>query len=442
MFLKSRRISPFLIILLGFLAVILAGTFLLMLPLSSQTHQFSSFPDALFTSTSAVCVTGLIVQDTATYWSTFGQAVIIILIQTGGIGVITAAVFVALISGKKIGLYQRNLMQEAMNAPYIGGIVKLTKFILTCTFSIELCGAAIMAPVFIRDFGIKKGLWYSVFHSISAFCNAGFDLMGVREKYSSLTSYVGNPVINLTISGLIIVGGIGFFTWKDIAAHGIHVKRYRLQTKLILIVTSVLILVPTICFYFFEFRDGPVGTRILESLFQAVSPRTAGFNTVPLDKMTDSGQFITIILMLIGGAPGSTAGGMKVTTAAILFITMAACLQKKDNSTCFGRRIEMDALKSAVTVFSIYIIMFCTGAMIISTVEGLPLISCMYETASALDTVGLTLGLTPKLGMVSRTILVLYMYLGRVGIMTLAYAIKPTKAPTPAKFPAEKIMIG
>lgn len=440
-FLFKKHISSFRVILVGFMLVILTGTLLLMTPLASQARVWTSFIDALFTSTSAVCVTGLVVHDTGTYWSMFGQVIILLLIQIGGIGVVTAAVSIALYSGQKIGLMQRSIMQDAISAPQVGGIVRLTGFIIKGTALFEGAGALIMAPTFIHDFGFLKGIWYAIFHSISAFCNAGFDLIGVRHPFSSLTTYVSNPVINITIMALIIIGGIGFLTWEDIMKFGRHFRRYRLQTKIILTSTAVLIIVPTIYFYFGEFTTGTSGTRFLESLFTAVTPRTAGFNTVDLAAMTQAGQFIVIILMLIGGAPGSTAGGMKVTTISTLFLAMRSSMRQKHYPTCYGRRLELEIVRAAATVFFLYLSLFFLGAIVISRLEGLPLLDCLYETASALDTVGLTLGVTTKLHTVSRVILICYMYIGRVGGMTLAFAALKSNHIS-AKMPAEKIMIG
>ena len=244
-------LSSFQTIIIGFAGTILIGSLLLMLPIASASGKITPFNEALFTATSATCVTGLVVHDTATYWTLFGQVVILALIQIGGMGVVTMAALLTILSGKKIGLMQRNTMQEAISARSMGGIVKLTSFIVKCTILVECIGAFLMMPVFCRDFGIGKGIWYSFFHSISAFCNAGFDLMGVQEKYSSLTHYVSNPLINLTIMGLIIVGGIGFLTWDDIKRKTIHFHRYHTQSKIILSVTFILILLPTIYFFFF-----------------------------------------------------------------------------------------------------------------------------------------------------------------------------------------------
>lgn len=399
------------------------------------------FMDALFTSTSAVCVTGLIVHDTATYWSSFGQFIIIVLIQIGGMGVITVAASFALISGRKISLMQRSTMQEAISAPKVGGIVRLTSFIIKITLLIELLGAVIMAPVFYKDFGMK-GIWMAFFTSISAFCNAGFDLMGVKEHFSSLTYYMAQPVINITIMLLIIIGGIGFLTWDDIRSNGFHVHKYRMQSKVILWTTALLLILPAIYFFFYEFGSLTFKDRIFSSLFQAVTPRTAGFNTVDLTSMSETGQSITIALMLIGGSPGSTAGGMKTTTIAVLFATAISTFRRKEYASYFGRRIDDDVIKNAATILLMYITLCFTGALIISMTEGYPMLTCLFESASAVGTVGLTLGITPSLHLLSRIILILLMFFGRVGGLTLIFAALSGTQKNVSKLPREKITVG
>lgn len=399
------------------------------------------FMDALFTSTSAVCVTGLIVHDTATYWSSFGQFIIIVLIQIGGMGVITVAASFALISGRKISLMQRSTMQEAISAPKVGGIVRLTSFIIKITLLIELLGAVIMAPVFYKDFGIT-GIWMAFFTSISAFCNAGFDLMGVKEHFSSLTYYMAQPVINITIMLLIIIGGIGFLTWDDIRSNGFHVHKYRMQSKVILWTTALLLILPAIYFFFYEFGSLTFKDRIFSSLFQAVTPRTAGFNTVDLTSMSETGQSITIALMLIGGSPGSTAGGMKTTTIAVLFATAISTFRRKEYASYFGRRIDDDVIKNAATILLMYITLCFTGALIISMTEGYPMLTCLFESASAVGTVGLTLGITPSLHLLSRIILILLMFFGRVGGLTLIFAALSGTQKNVSKLPREKITVG
>ncbi|MDY2628995.1 MAG: potassium transporter TrkG [Lachnospiraceae bacterium] len=444
--LRKKRWSSFQIIIAGFLAVILIGSLLLMLPFSSRSGEYTSFLSALFTATSATCVTGLVVYDTATHWSAFGQAIILILIQIGGMGVVTIAVSAATISGKKIGLMQRSTMQEAISAPSVGGIVRLTGFILKSTILIESIGAILMLPVFLRDFGIK-GIWYSIFHSISAFCNAGFDLMGNRQQFSSLTAYSTNGYLNTIIMGLIIIGGIGFITWDDIRHKGFHFKQYRLQSKIALIMASVLIIFPFLFFFFREFSSSTwnnltLGERIWAALFQAVTPRTAGFNTVDLSLFSEAGQTIIILLMLIGGSPGSTAGGMKTTTIAVLFMNLIAVFKRKEDAECLGRRIEGDTIKYASTILMMYLALFLTGGIIISCAEGLPMMTCLFETASAIGTVGLTLGITPHLGLISRIILIILMFMGRVGCLTLVFAAFSGTKGNVSKLPREKITVG
>jgi len=357
-------------------------------------------------------------------------------------GVVTIAVAIAVASGRKIGLMQRSTMQEAISAHQVGGIVRLTKFILKTSFSIELLGALLLAPVFCKDFGIFKGLWYSVFHSISAFCNAGFDLIGVREPFSSLTSYASNPIVNFTIMALIITGGLGFVTWADIKKNRLHFRKYNMQSKVILTVTAGLLVFPAIYFFFCEFSGLPLGQRILSSLFQSVTPRTAGFNTADLTLLTETGLMLMIILMLIGGSPGSTAGGMKTTTVAVLFSSALAVFRKQDSAHFFSRRIPDNAVKNAATILMMYLMLFLGGGMVISYIEGVPLISALFETSSAIGTVGLSLGLTPSLGMVSKAILILLMFLGRVGGLTLIFAALSERNTFGSRYPQEKITVG
>ena len=438
----NRHLSSAQIIILGFAAAIFLGCLLLMLPVSTRDGLGAPFWDALFTSTSAVCVTGLVVRDTATYWSPAGQAVILALIQIGGMGVVTLAIAITTISGRRIGLKQRSTMQEAIAAPKVGGIVRLTGFIIRMTIIFELLGAAVMAPVFIREFGPAKGLWYSVFHAISAFCNAGFDLMGVRAPFSSLTSFAANPVINAAVMLLIIIGGIGFTFWDDVSTNGLHMRRYRMQTKVVLATTLLLIALPALYFAFFEFRGLPTGERVLVSLFQAVTPRTAGFNTADLTLLSETGLAVIILLMLVGGSPGSTAGGMKTTTLAVLVSTAVSVFRRKKHTQFFGRRISDETVRSAATILTMYLTLFLAGGCVISRVEGLPLSTCLFETASAVGTVGLTLGITPQLSLLSRGILILLMYFGRVGGLTLIFATVSGTACTTARLPEEKLTVG
>lgn len=439
---RKRRLSSFQIIILGFAGVILLGALLLMLPISATARCVTPFHEALFTATSAVCVTGLVVQDTGSYWSVFGQAVILTLIQIGGLGVVTVAASFALLSGRRISLMQRSIMQDAISAPKVGGIVRLTRFILRGTFLIELIGALAMLPVFCRDYG-WRGIWMAVFHSISAFCNAGFDILGTNNNlYPSLTGYVQNPVINITIMLLIITGGIGFLTWDDICENKLHFHRYRMQSKVIVIVTLVLIVLPALFFFFADFGALPLGERIQAALFQSVTPRTAGFNTVDLSAMSGASLGVMLLLMLIGGSPGSTAGGMKTTTLAVLLANAAATFRRRDSAQFFGRRLDCGAVKTAATILTMYLVLFFGGGVFISIYENLPLSSCLYEAASAAGTVGLTLGITPQLHIPSQMVLIALMYLGRVGGLTLIYAALSGKKTSNAKLPLEEITVG
>ena len=438
---RKHRLSSFQIIILGFAGVILLGALLLMLPISATARCVTPFHEALFTATSAVCVTGLVVQDTGSYWSVFGQAVILTLIQIGGLGVVTVAASFALLSGRRISLMQRSTMQDAISAPKVGGIVRLTRFILRGTFLIELIGALAMLPVFCRDYG-WRGIWMAVFHSISAFCNAGFDILGTNHNlYPSLTGYVQNPVINITIMLLIITGGIGFLTWDDICENKLHFHRYRMQSKVILVTTLTLIVLPALFFFFADFDALPLGERIQAALFQSVTPRTAGFNTVNLPAMSGASLGVMILLMLIGGSPGSTAGGMKTTTFAVLLANMWATFRRREDAEFFGRRIDGSAVKNAATIAGMYLTLFFLGAFVIAAAEQLPMSVCLYETASAVATVGLTLGITPQLGVLSQGVLIALMFLGRVGGLTLIYAAFGS-SPAHSRLPQEKIAIG
>ena len=436
------KLTSFQIIILGFAGVILLGALLLMLPIASTEHVVTTFNKTLFTSTSAVCVTGLVLVDTASYWTGFGQAVILILIQIGGLGVITFVSLMLMLLGEKISLVQRQTMQNALSLPQLGGIVKLTKFIIRAVAIVELAGALLLMPVFCKDYGLE-GIWMSVFHSISAFCNAGFDLMGTKTgHFSSLTYYQGNLYLSVVIALLIIIGGLGFLTWNDIATKRFKFKEYRMQSKVILVTTLLLIMVPGVILFFGEYKNLPIVERIASTIFQAVTPRTAGFNTADYASMSSGGLMITMILMLIGGSPGSTAGGMKTTTIAVLIANARATFTKKNNAKYFGRRIDDAIIKNAATIFFMYIALAFIGALLISGIENLDLSTCMFESISAIGTVGLTRGITPDLGIISQIILMLLMFFGRVGGLTLIYAAFSRQDSFSSKLPVENIMIG
>lgn len=433
--------NSFRMISLGFLILVLSGALLLMLPISSQARSVTPFRDTLFTAISASCVTGLVVRDTATHWSLFGQAVILTLIQIGGMGVITIGLMITRLSGKKIGLWFRGTMQDSISAPNVGGILQLTKFILKMTAAIELTGAVLLYPVFCREFGPIKGIWYSVFHSVSAFCNAGFDLMGVREQFSSLTTLGSNAYANSVIMLLIITGGIGFLTWDDIIQYKFRFKKYRLQTKMVLVTSGLLIILPALFFFFAEYTDEPMKERILHSLFQSVTARTAGFNTSDFTKMSEPSALIMTVLMLIGGCSGSTAGGMKTSTIAVLFLAAMSVIRRKNDVECFKRRISEDTIRTAGAILFMYLTLFLSTGIAISMIESLPLISCLFETGSALGTAGLTLGITTSLSLPSHIILMLLMFAGRVGALTLIYAAFSSHNGI-ARLPQEKITVG
>ena len=437
-----KQFSSARIILFGFIIMIFLGASILSLPISSRSREFTPFIDALFTATSASCVTGLIVYDTATHWSVFGKIIIIAMIQCGGLGVVTMLTVFTQVTGKKIGLRDRATLQSALSAPQIGGIIRLTSVIFKATIIIEMIGALLMFPRFMKDFGITKGIYYSVFHSISAFCNAGFDLMGDVSKFSSLTKYQSDIMINITIMLLILIGGLGFLIWKDIVDYRFDIKRYFTQTKIVLTMTFILVLFPSILFFFTEFSGLDIKTRVLSSLFQAVTPRTAGFNTIDYTKFSDNGIAMTIILMLIGGGSGSTAGGIKLTTIFILVATMCSVLKQDKEVAVFKKRIEPDIIKNAVAVFALDIFLFIVGSMIISGIEGFSLKETMFECASAVATVGLTLGITPHLGIISKILLICMMYIGRVGGITLIFAAVTPKKNGNARYPKDQVAVG
>ena len=437
-----RHMNSAQIIILGFAALVLCGALLLMLPIASQSRTVTPFHETLLTATSASCVTGLIVRSTGAHWSLFGQIVILFLIQIGGLGVVTVALCFVRLSGRKISLFQRSAMQDSISAPQVGGIVRMTSLILRGTLFTEGAGMLLLLPSFCRRFG-AKGIWYALFHSISAFCNAGFDLLGTAaDPFPSVTSFHTDPLVCVTLALLILIGGIGFLTWEDIATHRHRIGRYRLQSKIILTVSAVLIAFPTLFFFFFEFTDGTVGQRLLDAFFQTVTPRTAGFNTVDLAAMQGASRAIMVVLMLIGGASGSTAGGMKVNTVGVLFANLGAIFRRRSEVEAFGRRIDPATVRQAAVIVTMYLTLFIGGGVAISAIEGLPIGSCLYESASAVATVGLTLGITPSLGVASQLILTVQMYLGRVGGLTLIYAALANPDTTPSRLPQEKVSVG
>ncbi len=440
---KKAGITSFRIILAAFAIAIVIGTFFLMLPWAVKEGNHVTVEDALFTSVSAVCVTGLSIYDTASCWSCFGQIVIMALIQLGGIGVITAAASMMMLSGKKITLLQRTVMTEAVSAHKVGGIVKMTGFVVKIVFAAELAGAAIMSPVFCSRYG-QEGLWMAMFHSVSAFCNGGFDIMGEQEgAFSSLYAFRDDVLVNIVLMALIITGGIGFLTWEDVRINKFHFKKYRLQTKVIILTTSVLIFFPALYFFSFQFEEEDIRGRLFASLFQSVTARTAGFSTVDISAMSETSLFIIMFLMFVGGSPGSTAGGIKTTTLAVLIGTTAAVLRRKDNTHFQGRKVEQVAVRNAIAVFMLYMSVSSIAGVIICSLERLPLSYCIFESVSALTTTGLSVGITPGLCTVSKIILTVLMFTGRVGGLTLIYAVLPgNPRDKSSNLPHEKITVG
>lgn len=435
------KLTTFQIIIYAFALAIFMGSMLLCLPISSKSGAAVSYFDALFTSTSAVCVTGLVVKDTWNYWSVFGKTVILLLIQIGGLGIVTVTLLIFMLSGRKISLSQRLIMKDAISADRVGGILRLTSFIIKLTLAFEAVGSLIMYPIFSKEYGSVKGLGYAVFHSVSAFCNAGFDLMGSYGDFSSLCPYKDNMIINLTIMMLIVCGGLGFLTWKEISVNKCNWHRYSLQSRSVLFMTILLILVPAVFFFTVEFQSLPIRERLLSSFFQSITTRTAGFNTQSLVNLSDNGKMIMIILMLIGGAPGSTAGGMKITTIIVLVSSALSIFKDSDVTSLFRRTIKDEIIKKAAALFFMYSALFISSAMIISQVEKIPILTCLFETASAIGTVGLSLGITPTLSILSRAILIFLMFFGRVGGMTVVFAAITYKQ-TQGKYPIEDISVG
>lgn len=433
-----KRFTSFQIIIIGFLATILLGTFLLTLPISSSSGKWTNFGDALFTATSSVCVTGLVVQDTGTYWSGFGHLVILLLIQVGGMGVVTVALAIYKILGLNINFEARSTMQEAVAAPKVGGIVRLLGFILKITLFFEAAGALLLAIPFCQEYGFWKGVWYAVFHSISAFCNAGFDLFG---GFASMTRYQSHFLVNATIMLLIIFGGLGFLCWSDVVTHRHRFSRYRLQSKIVVLTTAVLLVLPAVFFFWNDFSNLEFPTRILSSLFQSTTARTAGFNTVNFYGMTEVGIAVMILLMLVGGSPGSTAGGMKTTTLAVLLASQISVFRRKKHTELLGRRVGDDIVRTASAILTMYLVLFLSAGFAISALEGIPLLHALFESGSAIGTVGLTVGITNSLGTVSRVILMMLMFFGRVGGLTLIFATIANEG-NASMLPQEKVTVG
>jgi len=436
------------LIALGFALIVLIVTLLLMLPASSSAYTWTDPLTALFTATSAVCVTGLIVVDTATHWSLFGRCVILIGIQIGGLGVMTVMALAAMMLGRRIGLRQRTLLAESVSALHLGGVVRLVRRALIGTLVIEGAGTLLLAARFVPMLGLWRGLGYSVFHAVSAFCNAGFDLMGtITGPYSSLESFVSDPLINLLIMSLILLGGLGFFVWDDLIECRFRFKRLQLHSRTVLLLTPPIVLIPALLFFVFErgasMADMDTGTRVLASLFSSVTPRTAGFDTVPTGSLSPAGSLLTLLLMLTGGNPGSTAGGAKTTTMLVLVMLAASILRRDEDVTLFGRRLPGDLLRRACSIVILYVLFALAGTLCICAAQPeLALADVLIETFSALNTVGMSSGITRDLNAFSRLVLILMMYAGRLGSLTFALLIARHPSPSPLRCPEDRILIG
>ncbi|MBQ9928303.1 MAG: Trk family potassium uptake protein [Lachnospiraceae bacterium] len=436
------------IIAFGYLVVILAGTGLLMLPMATRAGEKTDFLTALFTATTSTCVTGLVVADTGSHWTTFGHLIILIMIQVGGLGFMTMGVMLAMVMKRKISLRTRGLLQESMNGMQMGGIVKMVRLALFGTLIIEAVGAVFLAIRFIPVFGVGRGIWYGIFHSVSAFCNAGIDLLGQHYgEYCSFVNFYGDPLVNITIMALIIIGGIGFFVWKDLKVNKLHIKKYALHTKMTLFMTLLLLIGGTLVYLFFEndnlLKDMNIGEKILASAFSSVTARTAGFNTIDTAGLTNASKLFTVVLMFIGGSPGSTAGGVKTVTMLVLLMYVWSNLRASKGVNIFGRRLEDDAVRKASNVVVISMLLAVVSIIIICFIQPeLPVTDITFEVFSAIGTVGMSTGLTRELGMGARIVIVLLMYCGRIGSMSFALSFTERKKVAPVQLPAEKILIG
>lgn len=448
---QIRKILPAMthtqVIALGFFLVILCGALLLMLPVSARNNESTDFLSCLFTAVSSTCVTGLVVVDTFTHWSVFGQLVILLMIQIGGMGFMTIGVLFAILMHKRISLKERGILQESMNVTQIGGIVRLAKKVSVGVAIVEGLGAVLLAFRFIPQFGLVKGIYYSVFHSISAFCNAGIDLMGAGGQYSSFVSYADDWLVNAVLMGLIVAGGIGFVVWDDITRNRWHIRKYRLHTKIVLSSTVVLIVGGSLLFYLMEkdnLMRGMSGQEtVLTSMFSSVTARTAGFNTIDTAGLSNGSKLLTMVLMFIGGSPGSTAGGIKTVTLVVLIIYVRSNITVSRKCNIFRRRIDDDAIKKACNVLCISLFLVAVSLVAICALQPkLQMSDVLFEVFSAIGTVGMSTGVTRELGSAARVIVILLMYCGRLGSMSFATVFMEKKRTAPVRLPAEKIMIG
>lgn len=436
------------IIVLSFLSIILIGSLLLTLPLSSRSGEWTPFLDAMFTATSATCVTGLVVYDTYTHWSAFGQAIILVLIQIGGIGIMTCIAMLSLILKRRISLSERRLLMQSAGSLQHNGIVILIKQIITGTAIVELCGALLLAIVFCPRMGFTVGLWNAVFHSVSAFCNAGFDLMGRYSAFSSLSGdgLYNNPIVMITLMLLIVIGGIGFLVWNDVIKKRTSFKKYEVHSKIVLTTSALLIGIGFVLFFIFEYKHSlagmSLGQKLLNALFEAITPRTAGFASVDLNSMSDSGTLLTMILMFIGGSPGSTAGGIKTTTFVVLLLCALNSARRYGSITVFKRKLDQNTVAQASSIATVYAAGVFIAAMIICALEPYSFTQIVFEIVSAVATVGLSTGITPNLCAASQILLMVLMFAGRIGGLTFVLVLAERRINVPISRPTVKILIG
>lgn len=430
----------------GFALIILAGAVLLTLPISNRSGH-GNFLTSLFTATSATCVTGLVVADTYQNWTTFGQIIILSLIQVGGLGFMTIGAFISVLLKKRIGLQEREQLQESVNTLQIAGVVRLVKKIVQGTLCIEISGAVLLAFRFIPRFGVARGIYFSIFHAVSAFCNGGFDLMGINEAYSSLAAYEGDVLVNLVIVALILIGGIGFIVWDDVMRNKWRFRKYLLHSKIVITATLALTAMGTLLFLITENNASFAGMSSIEkflgALFSSVTPRTAGFNTVDTAALSNSGKIITMIMMFIGGSPGSTAGGVKTTSVVVLLFYAVAMVLGKEDINLFGRRLTDEVVKKANAVVVINSTLAIISVVIIMTLQ--PLLGfedVLFEVLSAIGTAGMTTGVTRSMCMASRIVLIILMYCGRLGSLSFALIFAQKRTLASVRQPQEKIIVG
>ena len=422
---RPKALSPTKIIAITFAGIVLLGTLLLMLPASARDGQSTPFLPSLFTATSATCVTGLVMYDTWSHWSGFGQIVIISLIQVGGLGFMSAASLVVFSLRKRVGLKQRLLIAQALSLNELDGVVRLQKVVLTGSLSIEAIGAAILTLRFWPEYGFSKALRWGVFHAISAFCNAGFDIFGSITPGASLMEFQSDPLVLLTLGALVVIGGLGFFVWEEIAANRSW-KKFSVYTKLVLITTGVLLALGTAVICLLEWNNpgtlGPLSTgdKLLGGLFQSITLRTAGFTAIDQGALTDAGKAASMIFMIIGGSSGSTAGGLKTVTAVVLMLFIMSRARGKGSVCVFKRTVPEKQVMDAMTIAMIMVGLAVFGGLFISATSPVELTDALYESISALATVGITTGITTSLSVPAQLLIILYMYFGRVGVLTIS----------------------